>query len=84
MADMGRYPFGMAGLQKSPSAYSKLTCHPPRVRAVSGRFYRLNPDLLCINVPSPGIKENRKKRDLEIDFEYKNNCKTCIIYKKFI
>jgi hypothetical protein len=50
---------------------------------VSGLFRELNPDLLGISASSPGIKENREK-DLEIDFEYRNNCKTCIIHRKFI
>jgi hypothetical protein len=32
------------------------------------------------------VQELKKteKRDLEIDFEYKNNCKTYIIHRKFI
>jgi hypothetical protein len=44
---------------------------------------KLNPDLLYISAPSLGIKENRKI-DLEIDFEYRNNYKTCIMHRKFI
>jgi hypothetical protein len=36
--------------------------------------YKTAPELCNISGHSPGIKENRK-RDLEIDFEYKNNPK---------
>jgi hypothetical protein len=45
--------------------------------------YKTTPKLCDISGRSPGIKENRK-RDLEIDFEYKNKSRTYLIHIKFI
>ena len=46
----------------SPWEIWKTTRRPMRGKPVSRLFSELNPDLLCISAPSPGIKENRKKR----------------------
>jgi hypothetical protein len=60
------------------------TTRSPAVGSLSLRkFCPVAPVFSVNSAPSPGIKKTRK-RDLEIDFEYKNNGKTCIIHRKFI
>jgi hypothetical protein len=70
-------------LTKETLTFAVTNPDPLLLCAGSRDSYVVAPSFSSIWRPVQELKKTRKI-DLEIDFEYKNNCKTCIIHRKFI
>ena len=82
-AEIKTYPFGRKFCKRNPGFKGYQPAIQRTLFSGSQKSYARAPDLSRNCGPVQELKKIGN-RDLEIDFEYRNTCKTCIIHRKFI